>query len=171
MIDFGQGVTLAALDTEHLPKLRRWRNDPRVWKWCRQMTPISDQDQRDWFDRQSKNATIQMYTVTVENDVVGVCGFTSIDLVNRRAEFSVYINPDKFGLGLGTRTLKTLFRHGFEQWGFNVIWGETFQGNEAAGLFKKLGMTNEGTRRDFYFRNGKFIGADLYSIRASEWKN
>lgn len=110
-----------------------------------------------------------MYSILADDKLAGVCGFTSIDLVNRRAEFSIYIDPKLKGGLLGTRSLKTLLAHGFKNFGFNSIWGETFEHNPAAKLFEKLGFTTEGRRRDFYFRDGKFIDAILVSIKAEEW--
>lgn len=169
MIDHGFGVKLGPLDSRYLGTLQAWRNDPRVWKWCRQMKPIADVDQDAWFDSQSKSPNIQMYAVLANDQIAGVCGFTSIDLINRRAEFSLYIDPSMFGRGLGTMALKTLLSHGFNQWGFHSIWGESFDGNPAVSMFKKVGMKHEGIRRDFYFRDGKFIDAHLYGILASEW--
>jgi diamine N-acetyltransferase len=101
--------------------------------------------------------------------LVGVVGLTGVDLVNRRGEFSCYIDPDKQGMGFGTRALKVLFAYGFDVLGLNLIWGETFQDNPAAKVFEKLGMTKHGVRPDFYFREGKFIDAHLYGLRRSEW--
>lgn len=169
MIDYGYGVTLGPLNSEHKDTIRSWRNDARVWKWCRQFKPISDLEQGRWLENQSKDPSVQMYSVLFDNQIQGVCGFTSIDLINRRAEFSLYINPDMGKKGLGERALKTLLAHGFKNWGFNCIWGETFQGNHALKLFERVGMKVEGERRKFYFRDGKFINCTLVSILASEW--
>lgn len=169
MIDHGFGVVLGPLDSNHAEHVRKWRNDPRVWNWCRQYKPISDFDQDSWFERQANDPTIQMYSILLDGSLAGVCGFTSIDLINRRAEFSLYVAPDLNGRGIGTKSLLTLLRHGFNQWGFNSIWGESFEGNPAIRIFKKIGMKQEGIRRGFYFRDGKFIDAHLYGILASEW--
>ena len=51
----------------------------------------------------------------------------------------------------------------------NVIWGETFEGNHAYDMFLKLGMKHEGTRRQFYFKEGKHIDAHLVSITRQEF--
>lgn len=170
MIDFGYGVSLGPLDVEHAPKIRDWRNDRRIWKWCRQHDLISDLSQHAWFKAQSADPTIKMYMIYGEKgQAAGVCGFTSIDYLNRRAEFSLYIAPDFQEDGLGKKALKTLFGHGFLNLGFNSIWGETFDGNLAGPMFQRMGMKHEGTRRDFYFRNGRFIDAHLYSLLRAEW--
>jgi ribosomal-protein-alanine N-acetyltransferase len=171
VIHFGSGVALFPIDREHLETLRAWRNDPRIYRWCRQNVLISDADQEEWFDRQRRDSSIRMFLMREKEDgkPVGVCGLTSIDYVNRRAEFSLYTAPDLHNNGYGRNGLKTLFDYGFKTLGLNVIWGETFEGNPAARLFLKLGMKLEGVRRDFYFKEGQFIDAYLYSVLASEW--
>lgn len=153
---------------------RGWRNDYRVWRWCRQRNPISDFEQARWFDAQSKDPTIQMFKIMASGDgksnAVGVCGFTSIDWPNRRAEFSLYVDARLQGQGFGRGALHCLLTQGFDNLGFHVIWGETFEGNPAEHLFAKMGFVKEGTRRDFYFKEGKFMDAHLYSIKETEWR-
>lgn len=101
---------------------------------------------------------------------VGVCGFTSIDMTNRRAEFSLYTAPQFQGRGFGTQALRCLLTHGFGNLGLHVVWGEVFDGNPALEKFLSVGFQKEGIRRDFYFRDGKFIDAHLISMRSDEWK-
>lgn len=154
--------------------VRAWRNDWRVWRWCRQKDLISDADQADWFNRQSKDPTIAMYGVSATADdgkaqLVGVAGFTSIDYFNRRAEFSLYVRPDLHGAGIGRKALAVLLTHGFGNLGFGAIYGETLDGNPAARLFESLGFRHEGTRRQFYWKDGRQLDAHLYSILRDEW--
>lgn len=153
---------------------RMWRNDYKIWKWCRQNDLISDIDQQRWFEAQSKDPSIKMYKIMLANDskivTVGVCGLTSFDEHNRRAEFSIYIAPAFHGNGLGKLGMMVLLKHGFTNLGLNLIWGEVFDGNPALKMFEELGFVREGVRREFYFRDGKFIDAHLISIKASEWK-
>jgi UDP-4-amino-4,6-dideoxy-N-acetyl-beta-L-altrosamine N-acetyltransferase len=169
------GVRIAKLDQVDIPQIRHWRNDYRIWQWCRQHDFISDVEHEDWFRRQSSDPNIKMYKIIAVTEtksaMIGVCGLTDIDLVNRRAEFSLYIAPNLQGKGFGRAGLTCLLTHGFSNLGLNVIWGESFDNNPAIRIFQKLGFVKEGTRRDFYFRDGKFVDAHLYSMRASEWKS
>lgn len=174
MIDFGYGVILRRLGEKDLGPILAWRNDRRVFAWCRQYDLISEGAHRQWFERQSMDQSISMYGICTTDQhrhdyLVGVCGLTSIDHMNKRAEFSLYISPDDHGHGLGTKALQTLLKHGFLNLGLHCIWGETFSGNPAARIFEKLGMVKDGTRRDFYFRDGKFIDCHIYSLLRSDW--
>jgi RimJ/RimL family protein N-acetyltransferase len=171
MIDHGHGVQLGPIDPEHLPRLRAWRNDPRIWKWCRQNDLISEGAQEAWYVRMLSDPTIRMYLVLRDGVVVGVTGLTSIDQTNQRAEFSLYIGPEQQGGGLGGAALETLLAHGFKALNLNCIWGETFDKNPAVHVFDRLGFVKEGTRRSFYFREGRFIDCHLYSLLRSEWES
>jgi [ribosomal protein S5]-alanine N-acetyltransferase len=170
MIDFGFGCSLRRIREADLPRMLDWRNDYRIWQWCRQHDLVEPAQHVEWFKKQAMDPTVSMYAIEGENGAfVGVCGLTSIDNHNVRAEFSLYIGPEWQGRGLGKKALSTLLSHGFDNLGLHVIWGETFNGNPAEKTFKSLGFVKEGTRRQFYFRDGKFIDANLYSITSDEW--
>lgn len=179
MIDFGYGVQLGTLEKEELPLYRSWRNHYSVWKWCRQNDLISASDHATWFERIHADPAIRMYTIRGKieqqegkgyDGPVGVAGFTSIDDINRRAEFSLYIAPTFHGNGFGKRGLKTLIQHGFLNLGLNSIWGESFDGNPAMKIFEDVGFVKEGLRRQFYYRSGKFIDAHLYGLLRKDWE-
>lgn len=171
MIDFGYGVGLERIEKADLPQLRKWRNDYRIWKWCRQNDELHEISHERWFERQASDPKISMYkVVTSGNKFVGVCGLTDIDHINRRAEFSLYIGPEHQGNGYAKHCLQTLFHHGFDNMNLNLIWGETLDGNKSEKLFHKLGMRKEGVRRQFYYREGWYSDAILYSLLANEFK-
>lgn len=169
MIDYDYGVSLCTIDQQHLEMLRCWRNDEKIWRWCRQHDLVSDAQQRAWFDRIGSDPTIKMYMVRAGGMPVGVTGLTSIDQVNRRAEFSLYIAPSNQRQGFARKALKTLLAHAFLNLNLHVVWGESFDGNPALKLFDEIGFSYEGLRRDFYFRQGQYIDAHLISIKDSEW--
>lgn len=162
-------VELKALDSSHIDLAREWRNNPAINQWCRQYSPISDRQQEVWFKRQSDDSSINMFSIYDEYTFIGVCGLTSIDMVNRRAEFSLYVAPSYQGGGFGKAALKDLVAYGFCALGLNQIYGEVFDGNPAMGMFESVGFTKDGTRRQFYYRNGKFIDSILISLTREEW--
>jgi [ribosomal protein S5]-alanine N-acetyltransferase len=176
LIDFGfDRVFLTPFDSDANAYALHWRNDPRIYKWCRQSDIISDIAQDEWFARMSKDPSIRMYVINAEVSEgtltrfpCGVCGLTSIDYINRRAEFSLYIDPIAQRKGYARAALKTLLKHGFDNLNLNLIWGETFDGNPAAKMFESLGFVKEGTRREFYFKEGRYIDAHLYSVKREE---
>lgn len=160
-------VTLGPIDD--IQQLRTWRNDPRVYKWCRQYEPVGWTNHVTYWDNVAKDPNAKMYGVYSDDKLVGVTGLTSIDWINRRAEFSIYINPAEHGCGFGESALRALCSHGFKALNLNSIWGEAFEGNEAMKMFRRVGFKEEGRRRQFYFREGKYIDAVLFSLLRSEY--
>lgn len=162
-------LKLKALDFADIETIRHWRNRPEIMRWCRQTSPISDRQQKEWFEAQHADPSIQMFKIMVEGQIVGVCGLTSINMVSRHAEFSLYTAPEYQRRGYARKALSTLFGFGFYSLNLNQIWGETLNGNHAARLFESLGMRADGTRRAFYFKDGQYIDAHLYSVLKDEY--
>lgn len=100
---------------------------------------------------------------------VGVGGLTDIDHINSRAEFSLYIAPEHQQKGYGKIALKRLVEHGFNVLNLNSIWGECFDGNPAARMFESIGFKKTGTRPQFYYRDGRYINADIYTLLRAEY--
>lgn len=161
-------VSSSSADTESF-KLFNWRNDQRIYKWCRQFERLSWDSHEKWLEWQAKDPNTKMYGLWTDHDLIGVCGLTSIDWINRRAEFSLYIGPEYQGKGYGSKALMTLCDHGFKILNLNCIWGEAFDGNPAIEMFLSVGFKEEGRRRQFYYREGKYIDAILFSLLRSEY--
>lgn len=166
-------LNLAPLDSTDCAAIRAWRNDYQIWRWCRQSDFISDVEQSAWFERQAKDPSIKMYKVVRLHGgtpiTVGVCGFTSINMLSRHAEFSLYIAPEFQGKGYGRTALALLLMHGFTNLGFNMIWGEVIAGNPALNMFAAIGFKGDGLRRQFYWKDGAVHDAHLISMTVREY--
>lgn len=169
VIDFGHGVTLGPLKLDSLWTYYSWRNDRRIWSWCRQNDVLQPWDHEAWFHSLSDRDDVKMYEVLEGPLAVGVCGLTDLDYLNSRAEFSLYIEPSMQGHGLGRQALRTLVDHGFQNYNLNQIWGETYDGNPAMAMFIDIGFRHDATRREFYFRDGRYVDAHLVSVTRAEW--
>jgi len=171
MIDYRRGVYLRPLDPDNLEIYREERNQPDVRRWCRQTGLIDGNDQKAWYERQRLDTTISMFEIAKKNgDFLGVCGLTSIDSVNRRAEFSLWIKRSEQRQGYARMGLATLLDFAFGGLNLHQVWGETLESNPAYQMFMKMGFRYEGTRRDFYYKDGRFWGAQLVSIKRAEWE-
>lgn len=166
-VDYHYGVTLEARISSFA---REWRNDPRIRFHCREYTDISEERQFRWLQKIELDQSIKMFTICYNNIDVGVTGLTSLDLINRNAEFSLYIAPTYQHNGYAGMALRTLLSHGFYDIGLHRIWGEVYEGNPAMFLFGKVGFKEEGLLRDSYYRDGKFINSHRIGILHDEFR-
>lgn len=169
-------LKLRRIEESDLRSLFNMRNDPRVFQWCRQFAPLHWEKHLDWYHWQAKDPSTEMFIILHYDPErkhlhydIGACGLTSIDHASRRAEFSLYIDPNYQGKGHGKTALSMLLDFGFKQLNLNRIWGESFDGNPAIKMFEGLGFKKEGTRKEFYYRDGEYVDAHLYSIGKTEW--
>jgi RimJ/RimL family protein N-acetyltransferase len=171
-------ISLGPLDSTDVPTIRKWRNDPRIYSWCRQNDFISDIEQNCWFQRQTDDPSIRMYAIrgTIGDrsinpqGIVGVAGLTSLRFGHSNAEFSLYIAPELQGLGFGKGALSLLLEHAFTHYPIEMIYGEVLAGNPALDMYQKLGFKLGGLRRRAYFKGGKFIDSIFVDILGEEWK-
>lgn len=164
-------MTLGPLLREHMPQCFKWRNNPEMFRWFRQPTFVNEIMQDNWFDKQATDPRIQMFAYYEKNIFVGVSGFTSIDMLNRSAELSFYIGPEYHGYGFSNRGFTELITHGFKNFGFHSLWAECFDENVVNHVLMKLGMKLDGTRRQAYFKDGRFIDAHILTILENEWNS
>jgi len=168
MIDLRTGVRL--VDWISLQQ-KVWRNDPRIMAWTRQSHLLTDADMDAWKER-IKAPDIQMFGIYANYNDAGTCGLTSINMLHRTAEFSLLIDPEQQGNGYGTVALKLLLNYGFNNLGLRLIWGEVFDGNDAARKsYSKIGFKEEAKLRERYFKNGKIIGTTIVSITREEFND
>jgi len=163
-------VKLGPILKEYSPQLFSWRNDENIFKWCRQVDLLTEVGHEKWMQSHQLDKSIKMYAILNErSDLIGVCGLTDIDLINQRAEFSLYIGPEFQRKGYAKEALELLIETGFSRYPLKTIWGETFDKNPAYDMFLKIGFKLEGTRRNFYFKDGHHINAHLVSITREEF--
>lgn len=158
--------TISEADTD---LLRKWRNSPEIYKWSRQNDLLTESQHKGWMQTHPQNKSVRMYLIrNAEDKPVGVCGLSDIDLINQRAEFSIYIAPNHQGCGYGSEALKLLCHHSFLSYPLNIIWGECFSENPAIKIFKSVGFKEDGKRRNFYYRDGKHIDSVMISMHRKE---
>lgn len=152
-------------------KIREWRNDSRIWQYCRQTSLLLESDHQNWIKSLAGNSKNKMYSIHEDDlGIIGVCGLTNIDYIARHAEFSLYIDPTCQGKGYGEEALWLLTDHGFKAFNLNKIWGETFEHNPAQKMFKKVGYKIIPGHPHHYFKDGSYINSLFAIIYKDEWE-
>jgi len=149
----------------------KWRNDARIWRWCRQNHIITRAQQMEWLDRIEMDPAIQMFGIdSSKAGLVGTCGLTGINTYHRTAEFSLFIGPEYHGHGYSRPSLVLLLDYGFNRMNLKCIYGEVIAGNPALSLFLSVGFREEGIHHCRYFKHGKYHDAVSISITDGEYR-
>lgn len=102
-----------------------------------------------------------------ENDRhIGNISLQQISAKNRNAEFAILIgDPSVYGKGIGYEAGKLLVDYAFQTLKLHRLYCGTHSENIGMQtLALKLGMREEGRRRDAIFKNGKFADVVEYGL-------
>ena len=102
---------------------------------------------------------------------IGNISLQGINYKIQSAEFAILIGDrESWGKGFAEEAGKILLYHGFQQAGLRRIFCGTSENN--VGMQKlalKLGMTQEGVRREALFENGQFVDLVEFGILKNEF--
>ena len=104
------------------------------------------------------------------NKHIGNISLQSMDLRNRCAEFAIIMGDKScWGHGYAEEAARVLFNHGFNKVGLHRIYCGTSENNAGMiALARKLGMQQEGIRRQALFENGAFVDAIEFGLVQGE---
>ena len=165
-------IELRAIEQGDLEQLRNWRNSKALKDNFREYRLLNMLNQEDWFKSLTNNRSWLMYAITLEDQLIGACGLSSIDWVNRRAEIGLYIGDEStWGKGLGAEILESLHEIAFLELDLRMIYAHVYSYNEASlALFRKCGYTEVGRWRNEHFHAGLHWHTILFDLSNDEWK-
>ena len=102
---------------------------------------------------------------------IGQIAFFLIDNKNHFGEIEYCISRLFQRKGYCTEAVKAILKYGFSNINFHKIQVCHKENNLASkGVIQKCGFIYEGTLRDFFYTDGKYINRLYYSMLKSEWK-
>lgn len=168
-------IYLRALELSDSENLIKWRNDREVTASLGGNTYFfSSYREIEWIKDAINNdkSNVRLSICTEENNVhIGIINLTSINWVNRSAEFSIMLGEKNFwGKGLGTEATLLMLAYGFQELNLNRIYLTVREDNVSAiKLYEKVGFVKEGILRESIFKNNIYINMNLMSILKKEF--
>ena len=97
---------------------------------------------------------------------IGNISLQSIDPISRSAEFAIVMGDKAtWGKGYGEEAGALIVAHGFRALNLHRIYCGTFESNQGMRkLAERLGMREEGRRRDAAFKDGEFVDVIEYGV-------
>jgi RimJ/RimL family protein N-acetyltransferase len=164
-------LTSADVDGPYLD----WFNDPEV---CRlnshHVFPYTRAEALAWVDGLAGRRDTLVLAITMREDDrhVGNVSLQGIDAVSRTAELAIVLGDRSvWGQGIGLEAARLLVAHGFGALNLHRIACGTLAANVAMRrLAERLGMREEGVRRDAAWTDGSYHDIVEYGLLAAEWE-
>ncbi|MCL1995610.1 MAG: GNAT family N-acetyltransferase [Defluviitaleaceae bacterium] len=165
-------VYLSPICMDDADTFTRWINDPDVNYFLTFYSKtISFEKEKELLDVIAKSGNHFSIVAQETDELLGNCGFFSIDETNRAAEMGIFIgNKEQWGKGYGTCATQLLLKYGFENRNFHNICLKVFSFNERAiACYEKVGFKKQGIRREAIIRGNKKYDEIYMDILADEY--
>jgi RimJ/RimL family protein N-acetyltransferase len=171
----GKFITLRAPELSDLDLLHKWSNDPALWSglggWH---FPFSSRSTEEWIrNRKDSNLTDHVFCIDAPGlGLIGTANLVQIDWKNRNAFHGMMLGEvDIRGKGYALDTVMTVMRYAFDELGLQRLDGDVIEGNTRSLDFyvKKCGWVNEGVRRNWHYRGGRFHNKILLGVTREDY--
>lgn len=102
-------------------------------------------------------------------DIIGSCGFNSIDYYNLRAEIGGELSPKYWGKHIAIEAFSAIIQFGFEVFGLHSIEAKVAPDNRGAvALLEHSGFRKEAHLKERIYFKGKFLDMAIFSVLEEE---
>ena len=170
---YGKFVVLRAMEMEDCELVINMFNDPEIeslvvgWAF-----PLSLFSQRKWLEQHYNDQNAFRFVIdTKEDGPVGILALTDIDWKNRRASIGVKLDSKSGRFkGYGTDAVMAIMRYVFDELGLHRLDANRLALNQiSASVMKKCGFVQEGVKREYIYKGGKYRDLVEASILADEY--
>lgn len=151
-----------------------WLNDPEVCRYNSHGEILYTREMAQaYIENTINNPSCVVFAICLQEDDrhVGNLSLQQISVKNSSAEFAILIgDPFVYGRGIGYEAGTLLLGYAFTTLKLHRLYCGTHAENIAMqNLALKLGMSEEGRRRDALFKNGHFADIVEYGILTDEY--
>ncbi|WP_313891511.1 GNAT family protein [Psychrobacillus sp.] len=165
-----QRLYLRKMDVLDSPSLFKIWSDPDVTKFMNIATFTHENQAREMIEILEElvhaNKAIRFSMIELKsNEIIGTCGFNSIDFENAKAEIGYDIAKANWGLGYAPEGIHALLSYAFETLELNRIEAKVEPANmNSIKVLQKLNFTFEGTLRQYEKSKANYIDINMYSL-------
>lgn len=150
----------------------RWLNDPEVCRYnSHHVYPYTPEQAREWIRSiPSRGELVLAIARRDDRTHVGNVSLQSIDRVARSGELAILLGErSAWGRGIGLESARLVVEHGFGSMNLHRIHLGTTEDNVAMRrIAERLGMRQEGVRREAAFNDGRYVDVIEYGLLASD---
>ncbi|MGN1100682.1 MAG: GNAT family N-acetyltransferase [Huintestinicola sp.] len=154
---------------------KNWIADEKIQSFYREPVYTTESEVKELLDKYIGSYEKEDYyrwavTDKISGECIGQIAYYLVDSENNYAEIEYCIGPDFQCKGLATEATKAIIAYGFEKINLHKVQICTMTINSASKrVIEKCGFTYEGTLRDSFIKDGKYVGRLYYSILRDEY--
>ncbi len=171
----GERIYFRPIELEDEALLRRWINDPAVWRTLCIRPPVNAVREREWIETLSKDPTQAVFGLVVKEDqrLIGTVGLVHIQAAERSADLGISIGEVAYWeRGYGREAAELMVRYGFEELNLNRIGLQVYSDNwRAIRCYQKAGFVHEGCLSQAAYRNGRYQDVYLFAMLREQWES
>jgi RimJ/RimL family protein N-acetyltransferase len=155
----------------HLENALAWMNDPEITANLKHSLGATRRQEEIFFER-IETLRDRDFTWAILDNQERHIGFIGLHEINWRHRWAtgglVLGDRSVWGRGYATDAVRVRTRFAFGELGLHRIEGHTM--NPAMRrVYEKAGYRHEGVARGKFWRDGRWIDADLFAILADDW--
>jgi len=165
----GERVTLRPAEESDLDFLHRNHNDPQVRQSMPRVHPQRRAETRAEYLEGDAVSLLACEGKGADADRLGFCALFRINEDSGRAEVGVWFAPEVQGQGYATEALELLVGHAFDERRLHRLEAGAMATNDRSrALLERVGFSEEGRRREYYFVAGEYVDRVEYGLLAGE---
>ena len=178
-------ISIRCIELEDLPIIQKWRNEESLRKFFREYRDFSITQKKDWYHKILNDNRFEMYAIVEDgkvndnsycypagNRIVGVCGLTNIDWVNRHCDLHFYIGENFKWIDeeYAPQAIKIILKKAFHTFNMNKVWVEIYEiDKKKLDFFKNLNFKVDAELREHYFYEGEYHSSFILSLLKNDY--
>lgn len=164
-------IVLSRLEEKDIELIRTWRNSPEVSSYMYDESYISEEQQKAWFAKVSKDKSSLYWLIEYDGRKLGLASLNNINRLLSSCYWAFYLGDTSVrGAGIGGKVEYNVLKHVFEVEQLNKLRCEVLVTNtNVIKMHEKFGFRREAYYREHCFKNNKPIDVVGLAMLKSDW--
>jgi RimJ/RimL family protein N-acetyltransferase len=172
----GDIIDLCARNSKHAYLYTKWKNDPVVRRYSRNVIPRTLDEQKKRSERSPERFPEHIsFEIWHKEDKrpLGIIGLGHIDWVSGWANAFIFIGEKEYwNKNIATEATKLLMDYSFKELNLNKIHGGVAVKNIGSwSVAEKLGFKLEGVEKEEFYVDGEYLDHKTYCLFKEDWLN
>jgi RimJ/RimL family protein N-acetyltransferase len=170
----GKNLDLCAPNSRNAKLYAKWKNDPIVRRYSRNVIPRTIDEQKKRFEsgkeKFREHITFEIWHKK-DKKAIGRIGLGWIDWINGWANAYIWIGEKEYwGKNIATEATELLINYAFKELNLNKLHGGVAIENVGSwSVAEKIGFILEGIEREEMYVDGKYIDNKTFCILKEDW--